>query len=43
VKFQLAGGRSADILANSIDGFVARTPEELLEFLRAQLLSLAKT
>jgi catalase len=37
VKFQLAGGRSADILANSIDGFVARTPEELLEFLRAQL------
>jgi catalase len=37
VKFQLAGGRGADILANSIDGFVARTPEELLEFLRAQL------
>ena len=37
VKFQLAGGRSADILANSIDGFVARKPEELLEFLRAQL------
>jgi catalase len=37
VKFQLAGGGSADILANSIDGFVARTPEELLEFLRAQL------
>ena len=37
VKFQLLGGRSADILANSIDGFVAWTPEELLEFLRAQL------
>lgn len=37
VKFQLADGKAADILANSIDGFVARTPEELLEFLRAQL------
>ncbi len=37
VKFQLAGGKSADILANSVEGFVARTPEELLEFLRAQL------
>lgn len=37
VKFQLAGDQSADILANSVDGFVARTPEELLEFLRAQL------
>jgi catalase len=37
VKFPLAGGKSADILANSIDGFVARTPEEFLEFLRAQL------
>src|SRR3989475_9435728 len=37
VKFQLPGGKSADILANSIEGFVARTPEELLEFLRAQL------
>ncbi len=37
VKFQLSGGKSADILANSIEGFVARTPEELLEFLRAQL------
>src|SRR5262249_20295032 len=38
VKFQLPGRKSADILANSIEGFVARTPEELLEFLRAQLL-----
>src|SRR4029450_3990680 len=28
---------SADILANSVEGFIARTPEELLEFLRAQL------
>jgi catalase len=37
VKFQLGDGRAADILANSVDGFVARTPEELLEFLLAQL------
>jgi catalase len=37
VKFQLPDGKSADILANSVEGFVARTPEELLEFLRAQL------
>jgi len=38
VKFQLAAdGKSADILANSVEGFVARTPAELLEFLRAQL------
>lgn len=37
VKFQLADGKGADILANSVEGFVARTPEELLEFLRAQL------
>jgi len=37
VKFDLSGGKSADILANSVEGFVARTPEELLEFLRAQL------
>lgn len=37
VKFQLAGGQSADILANSIDGFPVRTPEEFLAFLRAQL------
>src|SRR5207244_3904122 len=37
VKFQLENGKGADILANSIEGFVARTPEEFLEFLRAQL------
>ena len=37
VKFQLPDSKSADILANSVEGFVARTPEELLEFLRAQL------
>ena len=37
VKFQLPDDKSADILANSVEGFVARTPEELLEFLRAQL------
>jgi catalase len=37
VKFQLPDGKSADILANSVEGFIARTPEDLLEFLRAQL------
>jgi catalase len=37
VKFQLPDGKNADILANSVEGFVARRPEELLEFLRAQL------
>ncbi len=37
VKFRLAGGKGADVLANSVEGFIARTPEELLEFLRAQL------
>src|SRR4030095_14423879 len=37
VKFQLVEGKSADILANSIEGFIARTPAQLLEFLRAQL------
>ena len=37
VKFLLGADRSADILANSVEGFVARTPEEMLEFLLAQL------
>jgi len=37
VKFQLSDGKNADILANSVEGFVVRTPEELLDFLRAQL------
>ena len=37
VKFPLPGGKTADILANTVDGFVARTPEEFLEFLRVQL------
>jgi catalase len=37
VKFQLADGQVADILANTIEGFPVRTPEEFLEFLRAQL------
>ncbi len=37
VKFELADGKNADILSNSVEGFVARTPEELLDFLRAQL------
>jgi catalase len=37
VKFQLPDGKSADVLANSVEGFVAKTPEEFLQFLRAQL------
>ena len=37
VKFQLAGGKAADILANSVEGFPVRTPEDFLAFLRAQL------
>jgi catalase len=37
VKFQLPDGTSADVLANSIEGFPVRTPEDFLAFLRAQL------
>ena len=37
VKFQLPDGKHADILANTIEGFPVRTPEEFLQFLRAQL------
>jgi catalase len=37
VKFQLADGRNADILALAIEGFPARTPEDFLVFLQAQL------
>ena len=37
VKFQLPDGQSADVLANSIEGFPVRRPEDLLVFLRAQL------
>jgi catalase len=37
VKFQLPGGKHADVLTLSIEGFPARTPEEFLAFLRAQL------
>src|SRR5579863_3395942 len=37
VKFDLPDGKHADILANTVEGFVARTPEEFLAFLQAQL------
>jgi catalase len=37
VKFQLPDGKNADILALHIEGFPARTPDEFLAFLRAQL------
>jgi catalase len=32
VKFQLPDGKNADILANSVEGFSVRTPEEFLAF-----------
>jgi catalase len=37
VKFQLPHDKNADILANSVEGFPVRTPEEFLAFLQAQL------
>ncbi len=37
VKFQFPDGKNADILALHIEGFPARTPDEFLAFLRAQL------
>jgi len=37
VKFQLPDGKNVDVLALSIEGFPARTPEDFLAFLRAQL------
>jgi catalase len=37
VKFQLPDGKKADVLANSVEGFPVRTPEDFLAFLRAQL------
>jgi catalase len=37
VKFQLPDSKNSDILANSVEGFPVRTPQEFLAFLRAQL------
>ena len=37
VKFRLGDGKNPDVLGLSIEGFPARTPEEFLAFLRAQL------
>jgi catalase len=37
VKFQLPDKKNADILALAIEGFPARTPEDFLVFLQAQL------
>ena len=39
VKFQLADGKSADILGLSVEGFLGRTPDDVLAFVRAQLPS----
>jgi catalase len=37
VRFQLPDGQNADILANSVEGFFVRTPEDFLAFLQAQV------
>src|SRR5215468_4240533 len=37
VKFQIADGKSADILGLSVEGFLGRTPEDVLAFVQAQL------
>ena len=37
VKFQSADGKNTDVLGLSVKGFPARTPEDFLAFLRAQL------
>src|SRR5262245_58124045 len=37
VKFEIPGSKAADILANSVEGFPVRTPEDFLAFLKAQL------
>ncbi len=37
VKFHLPDGKFTDIVANSVDGFFTRTPEEFLELLHALL------
>lgn len=37
VKFRLPDGKDVDVLALSIEGFPARTPEDFLAFLQAQL------
>lgn len=36
IKMPLANGKPTDILANSVEGFPARTPEDFLAFLTAQ-------
>src|SRR5262249_14930227 len=37
VKLEVPGAKPADILANTVEGFPTRTPEEFLAFLEAQL------
>src|SRR5437660_1394987 len=45
VKFQLSDGKSADILANSVEGFIARTPEDrpLVELGRLEVTGISPT